>query len=67
MTSATEQPRKSLAARIPVTLCAERPKKLHLGMRVCDGMIPHTGVTARYWQPRWWPLTWACATRRDET
>ena len=30
--------------RIPITLCAEGPRMLHLGGRVCDGVIAGTGV-----------------------
>lgn len=30
--------------RIPITLCAEGPKTLHLGGRICDGVIAGTGL-----------------------
>jgi 5,10-methylenetetrahydromethanopterin reductase len=30
--------------RIPITLCAEGPKTLHLGGRLCDGVIAGTGL-----------------------
>jgi 5,10-methylenetetrahydromethanopterin reductase len=30
--------------RIPITLCAEGPKMLHLGGRICDGVIAGTGL-----------------------
>jgi len=30
--------------RVPITLCAEGPRTLHLGGRVCDGVIAGTGV-----------------------
>jgi 5,10-methylenetetrahydromethanopterin reductase len=30
--------------RIPISLCAEGPKMLHLGGRICDGVIAGTGL-----------------------
>jgi alkanesulfonate monooxygenase SsuD/methylene tetrahydromethanopterin reductase-like flavin-dependent oxidoreductase (luciferase family) len=30
--------------RIPITLCAEGPRTLHLGGRICDGVIAGTGL-----------------------
>ncbi len=30
--------------RIPITLCAEGPKTLHLGSRICDGVIARSGL-----------------------
>jgi 5,10-methylenetetrahydromethanopterin reductase len=36
--------RETVRGRIPITLCAEGPKTLHLGGRICDGVIAGTGL-----------------------
>ena len=33
-----------MRGRIPITLCAEGPRTLHLGGRICDGVIAGTGL-----------------------
>lgn len=35
---------QTVRGRIPITLCAEGPKTLHLGGRICDGVIAGTGL-----------------------
>jgi 5,10-methylenetetrahydromethanopterin reductase len=35
---------ETVRGRIPITLCAEGPKTLHLGGRICDGVIAGTGL-----------------------
>ncbi|MGE4049125.1 MAG: LLM class flavin-dependent oxidoreductase [Acetobacteraceae bacterium] len=35
---------QAVRSRIPITLCAEGPKTLHLGGRICDGVIAGTGL-----------------------
>ena len=35
---------QTVRRRIPITLCAEGPKTLHLGGRICDGVIAGTGL-----------------------
>lgn len=35
---------EAVRKRIPITLCAEGPKTLHLGGRLCDGVIAGTGL-----------------------
>jgi 5,10-methylenetetrahydromethanopterin reductase len=35
---------EAVRKRIPITLCAEGPKTLHLGGRICDGVIAGTGL-----------------------
>ncbi len=35
---------QAVRTRIPITLCAEGPKTLHLGGRICDGVIAGTGL-----------------------
>ncbi|MGE0419218.1 MAG: LLM class flavin-dependent oxidoreductase [Acetobacteraceae bacterium] len=35
---------QTVRSRIPITLCAEGPKTLHLGGRICDGVIAGTGL-----------------------
>ncbi|MGA3004030.1 MAG: LLM class flavin-dependent oxidoreductase [Acetobacteraceae bacterium] len=35
---------EAVRRRIPITLCAEGPKTLHLGGRICDGVIAGTGL-----------------------
>lgn len=37
--------REAVRPRIPISLCAEGPKMLHLGGRVFDGVIAGTGLT----------------------
>ncbi|PPR23681.1 MAG: F420-dependent glucose-6-phosphate dehydrogenase [Alphaproteobacteria bacterium MarineAlpha10_Bin3] len=36
---------KTVRAHIPITLCAEGPRMLHLGGRICDGVIAGTGLS----------------------
>jgi 5,10-methylenetetrahydromethanopterin reductase len=36
--------REAVRDAIPITLCAEGPKTLHLGGRICDGIIAGTGL-----------------------
>lgn len=36
--------REAVRSRIPITLCAEGPRTLHLGGRLCDGVIAGTGL-----------------------
>jgi len=36
--------RETVRNRIPILLCAEGPKTLHLGGRLCDGVIAGTGL-----------------------
>lgn len=35
---------QTVRPRVPITLCAEGPKTLHLGGRICDGVIAGTGL-----------------------
>jgi alkanesulfonate monooxygenase SsuD/methylene tetrahydromethanopterin reductase-like flavin-dependent oxidoreductase (luciferase family) len=35
---------QAVRGRIPITLCAEGPRTLHLGGRICDGVIAGTGL-----------------------
>src|SRR6202162_3582219 len=35
---------EAVRKRIPITLCAEGPRTLHLGGRICDGVIAGTGL-----------------------
>ncbi len=35
---------QTVRSRIPITLCAEGPRTLHLGGRICDGVIAGTGL-----------------------
>ncbi len=35
---------ETVRGHIPITLCAEGPRTLHLGGRICDGVIAGTGV-----------------------
>src|SRR6266700_7813854 len=35
---------EAVRQRIPITLCAEGPKTLHLGGQICDGVIASLGI-----------------------